>query len=254
VRVQDRFARGIASRWSRLCVGGGGLVVGPIGLRLVLPPLARGYGDAQIDDCQVRRADLPWHPPLRLSLRARLAPSLRGTAGFGFWNNPLGAASGPPALPRALWFLHTSPPSDLALAQGVPGYGWKAASIDATGPEALRWAPLAPLVLLLNRWPRFYGTVWPRVQRALRVREALLGEHDAWHSYTIEWRHDGAEWRVDEQTVLRSDQAPRGPLGFVAWVDNQWAAASARGHLGWGLLPTTTPQWLDLAELVIEPL
>lgn len=252
--IADAFRGRPAAYWSRLCLGGGGLVAHEQGLRLLLPPQPAGvYGDAQIDDCQGRlRGQLPWRPPLRLRLRARLCPAIRGTAGFGFWNNPLPPAGGLPALPQALWFLYASPPSAMALAATVPGTGWKAACIDAGNPAALPWAPLAPAVLLLNRWPRFYQTVWPRVQQALRVSEALLPwPAENWHEYELEWQHGSAVWRVDGQTVLATDRPPRGPLGFVAWIDNQWAAADPRGRLGWGLCSTSVPQWLELADLII---
>ena len=46
---------------------------------------------------------------------------------------------------------------------------------------------------------------------------------------------------------------PPGPLGFVAWIDNQYAVATPRGELRFGAL-TCGPQWLELASLSIEPL
>ena len=67
------------------------------------------------------------------------------------------------------------------------------------------------------------------------------------------WRaHDGARFAVDGATVLETDRAPRGPLGFVAWVDNQYMIATPRGRLGWGLLDAAH-QWLELALIRIEP-
>jgi hypothetical protein len=251
--VSEAFRHGIDRRWSRLCVGGGGLWIGEGGLRLALASSrAGGYADAQFDDCQGRRrGELPWRAPLRLRLRARLSGQVAGTAGFGFWNNP---AAWPPALPQALWFLCSSPPGEIALADGVPGWGWKAACIDATGAEALAWAPAAPAVLLLNRLPRFRRAVWPRVQRALRVREALLPTPPSrWCDYELDWLRDRALWRVDGVVVLETDRPPRGPLGFVAWVDNQWAAATPEGRVGWGLCPLGPPQWLEIASLSIAP-
>lgn len=249
--IDASLRRGLEPRWQRQCVGGGGLIVTDEGLRLLLPAVRGRYANVQIDDCVGRRREYPWHPPLRLRLRARLAPQLWGTAGFGFWNAPLSARG--VVLPQALWFLHASQPSDIALATGVGGHGWKAACIDASGREALAWAPLAPLVLLLNRWPRFYKQLWPRVQHALRISEALLPPHaSTWHTYEIAWYADGAAWWVDGELVLQTDRAPRGPLGFVAWVDTQWAAATPQGKLGWGLLDTTAPQWIEISDLQIR--
>jgi hypothetical protein len=213
------------------------------------------YADAQIDDYSgLARRHFPWRPPLRLTVRARTSGPLTGTAGFGFWNNPFSPLGGRPALPVAVWFFYASPPSDMPLALGVPGYGWKTACIDATQPAALAWAPLAPLVILANRSPALYRRVWPRVQRSLRIREAPIGLlAQQWRTYVIEWRSDIARFSVDSEIVLETRTPPRGPLGFVAWIDNQWMRVTPRGGLGWGLLDAEA-QWLDLAEVRIEAL
>ena len=46
---------------------------------------------------------------------------------------------------------------------------------------------------------------------------------------------------------------PRGPLGFVLWIDNQYAVASLEGRFGFGVLPLPETQWLEVDGLVIEP-
>jgi hypothetical protein len=262
--IEETFRPRPSARWRPTQIGGGRLAVTADGLRLALAGTRRGqYADAMIDDYGrasarpqgLPRRRFPWCPPLRLTVRARASGPLLGTAGFGFWNNPLAPlAEGPPALPAAIWFFHASPPSDLPLAAGVPGQGWKAACIDATRPAALAWAPLAPPVLLLNRRPWFARRIWPRVQRALRIAEAPIPAPAAeWHTYTLEWRMEQASFAIDGATVLETDRPPRGPLGFVAWVDNQWAVATPRGRFGWGLLDAP-PQWMDLGLLRIEAL
>ena len=243
-------------RWRTLLIGEGALALRPSGLLLALPRCStRRYSDAQIDDYSgLRRAAYPWRPPLELRVRARFSGSPRGTAGFGFWNNPFTPLGGLPLPPRALWFFYASPPSDMALAAGVPGHGWKAATIDALRLSALRWAPAAPLLMLLNRRPLLRRLIWPRLQRDLRVAEALLDSSlEQWHDYAIEWRRDGARLSVDGVTVLETERAPRGPLGFVAWIDNQWAVATPEGSLGFGLLDSAAPQWLELARVELEP-
>ena len=141
----------------RILESGGGRVSGGDVLRFTLPPGGLTYADAQIDDHGGARppgvARFAHRPGLALSLRARFshtAAELHGTAGFGFWNNPFSPLGGSPALPAAIWFFHAAPPSDMPLALGVPGHGWKAACIDATTPRALAWAPLALPVTLAN--------------------------------------------------------------------------------------------------------
>lgn len=221
---------------------------------LTLPRAGRDtYSDAQLHDyAGLARRDFPWRPPLALSIRARLSPQTRGTAGFGLWNNPLAPLGGIPALPQAAWFLWASPPSALELAQDVPGYGWKAATIDAGRPAALAWAPLAPVVLLACRHPWLRRRIWPRVQRALAVDEQVL-EHDpaVWHTYEIIWLVDRVRFGVDGHQVLVSRTALRGPLGLVIWIDNQWARVTPSGLFGWGLLDTQAPQSLEWSDLRI---
>jgi hypothetical protein len=255
VRVEDTFRPRPLPRWTPIQTGGGRLVVSEGGLRLLLASARSSrYADAQIEDYTgLRRDSYPWRPPLRLTVRARASGPLAGTAGFGFWNNCFSPLTERPALPAALWFFHASPPSDMPLALGVPGHGWKVASIDARGPRALAWAPLAPLVVLANRVPALERRLWPRVQHDLCIAEARLPPPGIeWHTYTLEWRHDGARFAMDGLTVLETDRAPRGPLGFVAWLDNQYMIATPRGRLGWGLLDAPV-QWLDLALIRIEP-
>jgi Glycosyl hydrolases family 16 len=225
--------------------------------RLIVPQAARTqYADAQLDDRLVHpNRSLIHHPPLRLTLRARFSgQSLLGTAGFGFWNHPLLAPSNPVPLPRAIWFFYASPPSHMDLALDVPGCGWKAAMIDATTLGALALAPLALPVMLLNRSERWYRRVWPFVQKNLSIEERplpleLLPE---WHTYSIEWGSDHARFRVDDQIVLETDRAPRGPMCFVAWVDNRLAVVTPTGSIQFGLFDVNEPQWLELED--IKPL
>ena len=228
--------------------------------RLLLPGAARDcYSDAQLDDYAPRsgvtRRSFPHRPPFRVSLQARFSSSaIIGTAGFGLWNHPFAPGGGLPALPRALWFFYASPPSDMQLALDVPGYGWKAAAIDATRPSALALIPFAPLVLLLNRSRRFYRRVWPIVQRGLRIAEKSLPFDlmTDWHTYSIEWRIDRAMLSVDGRIVLETDRPSRGRMGFVAWIDNQYAIVTPTGRLGFGLLDLPAPQWLEIKTSEVE--
>lgn len=255
--IEETFHSPSWSHWQLLTTHAGHALVTADGLRLLLSRAQRtGYANAQIDDyARLPRRRFPWKPPLRLTVRARASNILAGTAGFGFWNDPFAPGRRRVALPAAIWFFYASPPSDMPLAQNVPGRGWKAACIDATQPTALAWAPLALPVLLLNRWQPLYRRIWPHVQRALRISEAMLPPLDTqWHEYTLEWWPDGARFFVDGQIMLESDRAPRGPLGFVAWVDNQWAVVTPRGRFGWGLLEVPGLQALDLAYVRIERL
>lgn len=248
----------------------------PGALRLAVgPAVAGGYCNAQLDDfARLRPRDYPWRPPLRLRVRARASlpaadaadatgptdgagPTLRGTAGFGFWNGSPSIAGGALRAPESLWFFAASPPSNMALAPGVPGYGWKAQVVHAQRWGALgAIAPLATTAL----WARLGGDERPAARwlnRLTGAREALLDSRTAslgeWHDYEIEWLASSARFLVDGRDVLSVASPPAGPLGFVTWIDTQYAVATPRGELRFGAL-ATDEQWLDLAEVRVQPM
>ena len=180
---------------------------------------------------------------------------LQGTAGFGFWNAPFGDPSARvPALPQAVWFFYGGVGVDLPLAPAGAGRGWFASTLDAGRGRALAWAPLAPLVVIGNRWPGFRRRVWPRVQRALGVSYRQLGEVALtdWHDYRLVWASGGCKFWVDGACVLETRQSPRGPLGLVIWVDNQVLSVQPTGGVRWGVVATEETQWLEIERLALE--
>jgi hypothetical protein len=280
---EPNSASALDPRWASPVVGGGRLTRSETGLRLSLERVAdRHYSNAQFDDYTGKRAsDYPWRPPLRLRVRARAshaawptraaAPTtseaqdasdwLRGTWGFGFWNAPLTLAGGGIRLPDAVWFFGSSPPSNMALTRDGVGYGWKAQVVHAQRLGAL--GALAPLSLAAL-WARLGGDE----RAAAGWLERLTGAYEApldraldppradlrqWHDYTLEWLPNYARFLVDGEQALVAPHPPSGPLGFVAWIDNQYAVATPRGELRFGAL-TCGPQWLELASFSIEPL
>jgi len=258
--VYESFASGPGPRWQRQVVGRARLEPAGSAQRFLLSgATSRAYSNAQIDDYQgLHRRRFPWRPPLRLTVRARFSHShdeLRGTAGFGFWNDPfLMTSLRLPALPRAAWFFFASPPSNMKLALQVPGHGWKAAAIDALRPASLLLAPAAPPAMLLMNVPALYRRIWPPIQRALRVGEAVLDvDMRDWQTYVLEWGREQARFSVGDETSLVAP-APRGPLGFVLWMDNQFLVATPWGRLRYGRLSVRGEQWMDVERLSIEPL
>jgi hypothetical protein len=274
--IYEDFTTEPGRYWRRHVVGVGALEPTDSTLRFVTADATtRKYSDAQIDDYQnLPRRRFLWRPPLSLTVQARfshpagdgstgpalskaegLTTELRGTAGFGFWNDPfLMTGARTPALPRALWFFYSSPPSNMKLDLHTPGHGWKAATIDALRPVAFLLAPPAPLAVLLMNLRPLYHALWPPIQRALNIRETTVeAEMTEWHTYVVKWETERTCFSVDGGTVLEDAPSPRGPLGFVMWLDNQYMVVTPWGRLGWGLLDVPGRQWMEVDWLAIEP-
>ncbi len=225
-------------------------------LRLDVPTAGvTQYSNAQVASYHSAR-DFRYSPPLRLEVKARAEGELRGTAGFGFWNHPFAPGERGWRLPKTAWFFHGSPPNNMALAAGVPGSGWKAATLDATRWQFLALLPTAPVGVLLMRIPALYRRLWGIGQRAIGVSEYHLGEGllREPHTYALEWRRDGLDFFVDGVRVHQTPTAPPGRLGLIAWVDNQYAVVTPQGQFGFGLVAAPEPQALVLEHLSITPL
>jgi hypothetical protein len=265
IGLSEDFASGLGTHWKRYVVGNGSLELTGSSLRFVnADTSSRRYTDAQIDDYQgLPRRRFLWCPPLKLTVRARFSHptgELRGTAGFGFWNDPfMMTGARLPTLPRTIWFFYASPPSNMKLDLHAPGYGWKAATIDALRPAALLLAPLAPLIVPLMNIRPLYRTLWPPIQRTLSIKETTVETNiTEWHTYVIEWGMHRSRFSVvgegrDSIVTLLEAPSPRGPLGFVMWLDNQYMIVMPWGRLGWGLLDTPGRQCMEVDRLIIEP-
>src|ERR1700731_248046 len=152
VAMFDDFTETLDTRWVQTSTGGGSLHTADSSLRMSFEAAQQGqYTDAQIDDYdRLPRAKFPWKPPVRMEVRARSslpaatlagtadqANTLRGTAGFGFWNYPFSVRGDILMLPEAIWFFYASPPSNMALVPGMPGWGWKAQVVHSMRLGAL---------------------------------------------------------------------------------------------------------------------
>jgi hypothetical protein len=265
----EDFIKPLDQRWTQTCIGGGKLYCETSVLRMAFESARQGqYTNAQIDDYgNLARANFPWRPPLRMQVIARSSlPSatfnsssessafLRGTAGFGFWNYPFSIRGDVLMLPEAIWFFYASPPSNMALVPGIPGWGWKAQVVHSMHPGALAaTVPMAATTV--------FGLLTGETRPAARWMQKLTGASEAilpvvmtdWHTYTLEWRSDEATFVVDNKLVLRAPHPPTRPLGFVAWLDNQYAIATPRGILRFSTV-TSGPQWLELESIMIEQL
>ena len=169
--VYSRFSGELSSHWIQTTSGTGFLRPGGSGLLLGNDGATdQVYTNAQIDDYRdLSRADFLWRPPLRLTVRARFSHNsgqITGTAGFGFWNDPLRMTGlRRLALPQALWFFYAGPDADMRMALDQPGWGLKAAVSDTRTCKFLARAPLLALAPPLMRVPLLYRWLWPSFQR-----------------------------------------------------------------------------------------
>jgi len=210
---------------------------------------AATYSNAMVTSYRSRR-DFTFKPHTRLEVTAHLEGELHGTAGFGFWNHPYGLGL---RLPRAIWFFFSSLPSDMPLAMGVPGRGFKAAVFDAQRWLFYALLPAAPVGVLLMRVPALYRSLWPVGQRAIGVDEAILDAallHKP-RRYTIDWEDQNILFMIDQEIVFSTRRVPHGKLGFVAWIDNQYAVITPQGNFRFGVIDVPGPQQLVLDEITL---
>ncbi len=253
---------GLQTNLKAVEISGGRVSISDGSIHLELPAIDRGYADAQVDDyAGVRRRDFPWRPPLRMSLSARASsPRPTGTLGFGFWNDPFsfslgqgGAARRLPAPPQALWFFYGSPPNDMRFLPEMPSHGWKASSLRSPSVPSILLVPAAGVAAALAQINFTSRTVMKTALGMVAAAETPIeAPLDAWQHYALSWTDDEARFFVDEEEILIARAPPSGPLGFVAWIDNQYAVASPEGGFRFGVLPTSESQSLELRELSIE--
>lgn len=228
------------------------------------------YRLAQLDDyTKLSRKDFLLRPPLSLSLAARTSSnSIPGTWGFGLWNDPFGLSLGfggnpfqVPALPNAVWFFGASEESYLSFREA--GLDDLTPAIHANGflsqsfrsPKFDPRLILAGLALPFSRKTtrRLLGKIIGEDGINLRRDEQLLVPTE-WHKYEIDWRENGTSFEVDDVLVFESSVSPNPPLGVVIWIDNQFAAFTPEGKIGFGVLENVQPAWLEVKEIGVRQL
>jgi hypothetical protein len=237
------------------------------------------YRLAQIDDyTKTRRSRFPAHPPTNLSLSARASSDLiPGTWGFGLWNDPFGLSLGfggnpfrLPTLPNAVWFFGASEESYLSFRPERSSASSTTQSKGAsTAPRknsgsAQREVVANGFLAQTFRSPKFHpllmlaGIALPFSRRwARRLMGKVIGEDGIrlrvdvtqWHRYKLDWREDQVSFEVDDARVFESPVSPQAPLGLVIWIDNQYAAFTPEGRIGFGVLKNPEPAWLEITDI-----
>ncbi|HEX9388999.1 MAG TPA: hypothetical protein VF918_21930 [Anaerolineales bacterium] len=229
---------------------------------------ANQYRLAQLDDYpQLRRREFPWRFPFSFSLSARVShDSIPGTWGFGLWNDPFGLSFGfggnplrLPTLPNAVWFFGASKESYLSFR--APSTG--GLDTDETSTRPTRPAVNGFLAQVF-RSPRFHSLLIPaslalpfsrkRTRRLLgKVIDedgiALSVDVTQWHRYRLDWRENRVSFDVDDVQMFESYVSPNPPLGLVIWIDNQFAAFTPEGKIGFGVLENPEPAWLEIKDV-----
>jgi hypothetical protein len=219
------------------------------------------YAWAQLDDYrQKSRSQFVWQAPVSISLHARCSNAQHlGTWGFGLWNDPFsanigigGTARRLPALPNCTWFFYASNPNHLEIYDHYPAQGFLAATFSA---------PLIPPPLLLPALPFAALLALPFTSRLLRKFLRRFIKQDAalitidptsCHKYKIDWLPEQVKFFVDDNLFYQTDCSPRGPLGLVLWVDNQFAAYPKSGRLRFGTLKNEVKTELEIYDLSIH--
>lgn len=220
-------------------------------IELSLGEVEDGYANSQIDDHpNLRRSEFCCRPPLSLKIKARMksgSESPKGTAGFGFWNDPFMMTDHKmPTLPKAVWFFWSSSHSAMELAQGVPGHGWKMAVMDAWRWPFLALIPTIPLSIPLMWIRQARERLWPVAQKAMICEEKMCSVSLLdWHHYEIRWLKTEVHFLIDGKECLRTS-SPKGPLGLVIWIDNQYMRTNPKAIFSHGLLKLKSSQSLEI--------
>ena len=247
--------------------------------RLSIPAgFADKYRLAQLDDyAQVQRSQFPLRYPITLSLSARVSSSsIPGTWGFGLWNDPFGLSLGfggnpfrLPTLPNAVWFFGASEESYLSFQDpraSTTGFATDAspsASQKNTGTSH-RDIPANGFLAQAFRSSRFHpwlipaGLALPFSRKRTRQLLGKVIDEDGiairvdvtqWHQYRLDWRETGVSFEVDDLSVFETRVSPHPPLGLVIWIDNQYAAFTPEGKIGFGVLENPEPAWLEIKDI-----
>ncbi len=255
--IDDTFERGPAPYWVRFAIGHADIEHSPGILRFSVKGAEEGQlSDAEIDDHRtVTRQRLPWKPPLRMVVRARMshrAGEMLGTAGFGFWNDPFDWIGNVQVPPNALWFFYASPKSDMAFVPNVQGHGWKAAVLNGGRADPVTMAVGNFVFQLPGMSKLIFALAQTRVNAHEQVLQGLAMPE--WHEYRIDWRVREARFYVDNFEVLCAPKPPTVALGFVAWVDNNYAVMGPGRQFAFGRMAIPHEQWMELSHVRIEPL
>ena len=219
------------------------------------------YRVSQIDDyAELRRKDFLWQKPFRITLQSRVSDqNIPGTWGFGFWNDPFsfnlgikGSGQRLPVLPDAAWFFFASPENHLSLEDQKPGQGMLASVYSGCKISPLLLYP-AGIFLPLAFIPTAGRLARKTLSRFINY-DAVQADIDlkSWHSYTINFSQENLEFFIDEKLYLKTNCQPCRKMGFLIWIDNQYASFDPQGKIKFGTLASSREHWLEVRNCAFD--
>ncbi|MGE5461994.1 MAG: hypothetical protein ACM3PS_01475, partial [Syntrophothermus sp.] len=211
----------------------------------------------------------PIHSTHSLHLSARTSSdSIPGTWGFGFWNDPFGLSLGfggnpfrLPALPNAVWFFGASEENYLSFRTPhieqteMAANGFLAQTFRAPGFHPLLIAAGLALPFSRKTARRILGKIIKEDGYQLWTPAAHHPNRQIaptkWHRYRLDWQEKRVLFEIDGVAVFESPVSPYPPLGLVIWIDNQYAAFTPEGKIGFGVLENPEPAWLEVKEIEV---
>lgn len=192
-----------------------------------------------------------------------------------------------PALPNAAWFFGASEENYLSLraerneggtqrassafaAKNVPHSAQREMAANGFLAQSFRSPMFHPLLIVAGLAFPFSRRQTRRLMSRVVAEDGIqLGVPSAledagyarektvsvdprqWHRYRLEWREKRVSFAVDEAQALETSVSPNPPLGLVIWIDNQYAAFTPEGRIGFGVLENPEPAWLEIKNLEI---
>ena len=231
-------------------------------LSLAIPTGRQGkYRWAQFDDYLHRlRRDFEWTAPCKITLTARCSNlNHPGTWGFGLWNDPFntnlgikGSVRRLPVLPNCAWFFYASEHNYLSFENKLPAQGFLAATFSSPLIPSIIFTPTLPfLPLLINK---HFAKFARKTLSYIIKQDASLLDVDVtnWHAYQINWQKNKVQFLIDEKEILTTKISPKGKLGIVIWVDNQYAAFNPNGQILFGTLAAQASTTLEINNLFVK--
>ncbi|MDO8754814.1 MAG: family 16 glycosylhydrolase [Anaerolineales bacterium] len=210
-----------------------------------------------------------WNDPFGLSL--------------GFGGSPFRL----PALPNAVWFFYGSEENYLSFkSPSTTGFDTPSKNTRATQPTAQGEVAANGFMAQTFRSPKFHpllllaGLALPFSRKTARkLLSKVIQENGVslwsstaccrdmqeqapalqsqgvdvtqWHEYRLQWSPKRVLFYVDDALVFESPVSPNPPLGLVIWIDNQYAAFTPEGKIGFGVLENPEPAWIEVQDIVI---